>query len=279
MSTQFFGHFLLAQGAVTPAQLDEAILFQRSRNQRMGDLAVARGWLTAIQAEAVNAAQRRLDQRFGALAREMGLLNEVQVSELLQVQRSEHMHLGEALVILGLVGDREMSLLLPDFERQRVRFGTEIERFLARVAHGELVMPTIDLGIKLFARIAHIPALIHGCAIGGVRWPPHPYAISQQFTGQRLGRVTLTLTEPLLVHVAGKMAGEVLSADDPMCLEAAAEFLNTLSGNLLARLTKAHYDLDLEPPMRAPAFADDRAVVTTLATPVGEASLMVCVEG
>lgn len=279
MSTQFFGQYLLAQGAVTPAVLETAIAMQRSRNQRLGQLAVARGWLTEAQAEAINEAQRRHDQRFGTLAQEMGLLSEAQVDELLHLQQREHVHLGEALVQQGAVAAEAMAHWLEDFERQRSRFGAEVERFLARVRHGELVMPTIDLGTKLFARVVHLPALIHACTLGGVRWPPHPYAISQRFTGARSGTLTLTLTEPLLAHVASKMAGEVLNPPDPMCLEAAAEFLNTLSGNLVSRLGKAHFDLDLEPPMRAPAAADDRAVVVTLATPLGEAGLSVLVEG
>jgi hypothetical protein len=278
VSTQFFGQYLLAQGAVTPAHLESAVGYQRKRNQRLGELAVARGWLTEAQAQSINEAQRRQDQRFGTLAQEMGLLSEAQVEELLQVQASEHMHLGEALVQQSTVAADGMAHWLEDFERQRARFGADVEHFLARVRHGELVMPTIDLGSKLFARVLHLTALIHACTLGGVRWPPHPYAISQRFNGARSGMLTLTLTEPLLGHLASKMAGETLTPPDPMCLEAAAEFLNTLGGNLVSRLGKGHIELDLEPPMRAPVAADDRAVVVTFVTPVGEAGLSVLVE-
>jgi hypothetical protein len=188
-------------------------------------------------------------------------------------------HLGEALVQQAAVPAEEMAHWLEDFERQRAHFGMDVERFLARVRHGEMVIPTIDLGTKLFARLVHLPALIHACTLGGVRWPPHPYAISQRFTGAREGLLTLTLTEPLLGRVASKMAGEPLHPPDPMCLDAAAEFLNTIAGNLVSRLGKAHFDLDLEPPMRAPVTPDDRAVVVTLATPLGEAGLSILVEG
>jgi hypothetical protein len=278
VSTQFFGQFLLAHGAVTSDQLEAAVTFQRSRNQRLGELAVARGWLSEAQAQAINAAQRRQDQRFGVIAQELGLLSEVQVDELLTLQQRAHVHLGEALVQQGTVAAEAMAHWLEDFERQRARFGAEVEHFLARVRHGEMVIPTIDLGTKLFARVAHLPALIHACTLGGVRWPPHPYALSQRFHGTRTGSLTLTLTEPLLAHVATKMAGEPLHPVDPMCLEAAAEFLNTLSGNLVSRLAKGHFELDLEPPLRAPVLPDDRAVVVTLATPLGEAGLTVLVE-
>jgi hypothetical protein len=177
-----------------------------------------------------------------------------------------------------MVPPQDMAYWLEEFERQRGRFGADVEHFLARVQHGEVVLPTIDLGITLFARLLHQPALIHACTLGGVRWPPHPYAISQRLTGDRQGLLTLTLTEPLLVHVASKMAGEPLDVTHPLCLEAAAEFLNTLAGNLVTRLGQIPIELDLEPPMRAPALPDDRAILVTLVTPLGEAGLSVLIE-
>lgn len=279
MSTLFFGQFLLANGALSPADLEAAVACQRARNLRLGDLAVARGWLTAAQADEINALQRRLDQRFGSLATEMGLLSDEQVDELMGYQHSMHLHLGEALVEKGLIGAEAMARWLAEFERQRRQFAQDLECFLTGVPHAELVVPAIDLATKLFGRIGQLPALIQACSIGGVRWPPHPVTVRQHFHGERTGWLALSVTEPLLLHLGAVLSGAPRAEVTPMALRAAGDFLDMLTENLSARLRGTGWRFDAEPPQRVSLPLADRAVCASFATPTGEACLYVQVDG
>lgn len=122
MSANFIGLYLVEQGAITPAQLDEAIARQRRRNRRIGDMAVARGLLTRDDVEHVFSVQHAAERPFGEIALELGLLGRAELDELLFSQNIHNSHLGEVLLEMGALTLEQFGPLLDAYhsgERSR----------------------------------------------------------------------------------------------------------------------------------------------------------------
>lgn len=115
MKTYLFGQYLLEEGVIDPDQLNEALAYQREKNQVLGALAVEQGLLTEEQVRQILEWQLCEDMEFGDAAVEMELLGEADRDRLVQMQQSSHVYLGDALVALDFIGREEA-------ERQFDRF-------------------------------------------------------------------------------------------------------------------------------------------------------------
>jgi hypothetical protein len=106
---RLLGDFLVAEGLVTPAQLEAALVFQRTEAPQLllGQILVAQG---VVDREALQAAVARVlaagatpRQRLGALLLEAGLLSPEQLDSALRHQRRTGLRLGEVLLQLDLL--------------------------------------------------------------------------------------------------------------------------------------------------------------------------------
>lgn len=115
MAAPFLGAYLVEQGVITPAQLDEAVAHQQDANRRFGDLAVEKGLLSEPQVQAIFQAQKRRDLPFGKTAMRLGLLTRDQVDDLLFSQTVGSCYLGEALLAKGFLSEAEYARVMDAF--------------------------------------------------------------------------------------------------------------------------------------------------------------------
>jgi hypothetical protein len=108
----YLGRFLVEQGRITEAQLEDGLRFQRERNQCIGQMAVERGLLSPEAVRAICRAQREDAGLFGDIAVREWRLSRRSLDELLFFQKVHHTYLGEALLLCGHIGQDQYQQLL-----------------------------------------------------------------------------------------------------------------------------------------------------------------------
>ena len=83
MAARFFGQYLIEAGAISAAQLREALDLIESDYEKIGELAVKHGYLEKEDVNRLHREQRYIDSPLGQLAIERGLMTEVQLDKLL----------------------------------------------------------------------------------------------------------------------------------------------------------------------------------------------------
>jgi len=122
MNTNFIGLYLVRNGVISRAQLDEAIERQRQGNRRIGDLAVAKGLLSPDDVEQIFSAQHAAERPFGEIALELGLLGRDELDSLLFSQNIHNSHLGETLLEMGAITPEQLGPMLDAYhEGERSR--------------------------------------------------------------------------------------------------------------------------------------------------------------
>ncbi|OLN27367.1 hypothetical protein DVDV_2165 [Desulfovibrio sp. DV] len=97
----FLGRFLVEQGAITEAQLEDGLRLQREKNRRIGEVAVERGVLSPDQVDVIRGRQDDDPRLFGDIAVGEHHLSRRSLDDLLFIQKIQHTYLGEALLLLG----------------------------------------------------------------------------------------------------------------------------------------------------------------------------------
>lgn len=97
----FLGRFLVEQGAITEAQLEDGLRYQREKNRRIGEVAMDRGVLTPDQVEVIRGRQDDDPRLFGDIAVGERHLTRRSLDDLLFFQKIQHTYLGEALLVRG----------------------------------------------------------------------------------------------------------------------------------------------------------------------------------
>ncbi len=108
----YLGRFLVEQGCITEAQLDDGLRFQREHNQRIGQVAVDRGVLSPDAVRTICRQQREDAGLFGEIAVRQRRLSRRAVDELLFFQKVHHTYLGEALLQCGHISQDQYQALL-----------------------------------------------------------------------------------------------------------------------------------------------------------------------
>jgi hypothetical protein len=118
---RLFGQFLVGEGLITPADLDEALSLMAATNTTLGELAVSRGLMTRAEADEVHRLQQHVDGRWGELALGLGLggLTEERLDELCWEQQASNLRLTDALVELGVMSASEIEAQLRRFEDEQ----------------------------------------------------------------------------------------------------------------------------------------------------------------
>jgi len=108
----YLGRFLVEQGCITEAQLDDGLRFQREHNQRIGQVAVDRGVLSPDAVRTICRQQREDAGLFGEIAVRQHRLSRRAVDALLFFQKVHHTYLGEALLQCGHISQDQYQALL-----------------------------------------------------------------------------------------------------------------------------------------------------------------------
>lgn len=273
---RLFGQYLIDQGVIEQADLDEALGLMRATNLTLGDLAVERGWVTRHEAEEINRLQRCIDGRWGEIALTLGVgqLTAESIEELRWEQQSTNLRLTDALVELGLLSATEVEDLLDRFETQQL---SSVTARLPSAFQHSCAYELLDVLPRVIARVLRSP----------VRFGP-PQVWDDHGFGTSAALIIDTATERLSVglsvesSVAESMGARLgvatftgpTESTELWPEQAVAEFLKLLGEHISRRLEAQTVPL-LQ--IRAPEMGQlpHRGLVFTMALASGQAVLVI----
>ena len=256
MFNQYFGHYLLNKGILTPDQLFESLQYERSTRVRLGTLAVDAGLLTGEQAEELHNLQRINDKKFGELALKQGYLTAEQVDRLLAAQGKGHLALIQAITDRGYLTLTAIEKALADFRHE---YGIIDESPLTADDAGlnklldfsqagdkaDLLYSYAGLTLRNIVRFLNdtpfiLPPATQANEIGS-------WVVSQQLTGDPAVTIDLIMDEQTVLATANRFSGENLISVDAMALDSIGEFLNVHNGVFGSLLSTKGFKVDLQP--------------------------------
>ncbi|WP_428562069.1 MAG: hypothetical protein ACP59X_20440 [Solidesulfovibrio sp. DCME] len=232
----FLGRFLVEQGAVSQAQLEEGLRYQGENNRRIGEVAMDRGVLTAEQVLAIRDRQQEDHRLFGDIAVGDRRMSRRTLDELLFFQKVHHVYLGEALLLLGhLDRDRYRELMgrygvLREQGRVELRY---LQEYFAENRVAELFFTALSRAVGRLSGQALQPA-----GIGQVfDWPRGRE--TAVITGRVLGCRELAAAVGLDAALAARLAGEPGGAD---VFETTLRYFGDMLPDAGLRLAEARLD-------------------------------------
>jgi len=248
---QFFGQFLVKEGAITVDQLRTALDLMARENLRLGQIAVEQRLLSESEANEINREQRYSDKPFGSIAVKLGLMSEVQLKEVLKVQNQRRVRIGEALVRLKHLSAEELVRQLRRFKAEEERFAIDSRELPGYLKDNRIA----EFLLELVARVAMRTSSVQ------IKVPKHCTKLerlnskiiaSVLIRSEHSLRIALSgdseFAHALTDGVFGQAPDEVLP--DEMLDDAVGEFLNMLAGNALAGLEQEGIPCELDPPIR-----------------------------
>ncbi len=208
-STIFFGQYLIIQGVIDTAQLDEAIKFQHKHNKLLGQLAVEKGYLTQSQVDRTKTEQKNLDQPFGIIAVRKGYMTPDQLDDLLFSQIVNTTHVGEALVELGHLPPEELGLSLRKYNQEQEQRLQNIEDVLQKTdAYSFHVRAGVHALDRAFIRFVHEPInIVSVNAKTTQNYDRHwSFLIRIEMSSDKHQCMLVNLSESIARQVAGKVA-------------------------------------------------------------------------
>lgn len=208
----FLGRFLVEQGAITEAQLEEGLAYQREKNRRIGEVAVERGMLTAEQALNIRQRQNADPRLFGDIAVGQRQLSRRTVDDLLFLQKIHHTYLGEALLVLGHIDRGQYQELmgrhyaLRDKGRVSLRY---LQEFFAENRVAECLFAALSRAVR--RRIGEEAA---ASGLGSAH-DPGEYAENARIEGLVLGRRRVAATIGLSRSLADRLAADGADGQAP----------------------------------------------------------------
>lgn len=258
MVSQFFAQYILNQGLLTPAQVQEALESRRMAQPKLGVAAINLGYLTAEQVEEIHKLQYRIDKRFGEIALSEGYLTQEQLNAVLADQRNDDLRFGQALVDKGFLSLEELAGVIAEYKQ-----ASELEQpsdltlikdwifqhlsFAEEEEDAVLYCDYIALFLRAIVRFLDAsPLLVSGSAGASERW-----AVSQSMTGDLVLHSCLLIDDSVLLEIAKRYSCEQLIEIDELALDSVGEFLNVTNGLFCINLSNLGLDLDLHPQMVA----------------------------
>ncbi len=262
MLNQFFGHYLLNRGLLTPEQICEALQQEKKAKVKMGVLAVNKGLMSAAQVEEVHALQRRRDARFGELAVELGFLKADEVEHLLTQQTEE------PLALLQVLADKEW-LTLAELEQALREFRGEYDMatneeaapqypihllfpFLVEEEAGEYLKTYTGLLLRNMERFLDAAAYLPCGEPEALEQKRGGYVVTQKIFGEEVFYTGLRFQGKALLELASRFYGERLEKVDELALDCAGEFLNVHNGVFCGILSSKGLWADLEAQQAQP---------------------------
>ena len=259
MFSQYFGHYLLNKGLIKPAQLADALEYQRSVHLKLGVIAVNAGLMSPAQVEQIHNMQKRVDRRFGELAIEQGFINEDQLNILLATQKQGHLMLGQALIDRNYFTLAQLQTALENYKREsgistrqfniiRNDEVQEIEQIFHNYGESLLSKTYSDYVTLLVKNIIRFiddnPTIEINQLYSG--YMPEWYVI-QEITGRISMLTGIACDTEVFVKLAGKFAQEELTEADELAQASVGEFLNLHNGIFLVNMSNNGVELEMKP--------------------------------
>ncbi|KHK02059.1 hypothetical protein [Desulfovibrio sp. TomC] len=226
----FLGRFLVEQGAITEAQLEDGLRYQREKNRRIGEVAVERGVLSPDQVDVIRGRQDGDPRLFGDIAVGERHLSRRSLDDLLFIQKIQHTYLGEALLLLGHIPRSQYQELMGRHYALRDKSRVSLRYLQEYFAENRVVECLYAAIIRIVRRAIGEEAAITG--FGSASRPaayPEAAVIEGTILGGRRFAACLGLSRPL----AARLADRVESADGRTGLAAWYDMVLRSFGDML----------------------------------------------
>lgn len=215
MSVKFFGEYLVDVGAITNGTLAKAVGMQDAVNRSFGQTAQIMGLLSPEEVVQINMKQRTQDLFFGDTAITMGLLNDEQVQRILSQQKQDHLYLGDALVRIGALDDKRLDFYLQQFEKIQAAYKTTGLDLPDDTPCPALCRIVGDTSFKMLTRVAKLTFKHDACELVR-KIDGNNITIAIDFSGDVSARYYITFPSCVRKHIAIAMISEDDShLDDP----------------------------------------------------------------
>ena len=208
----YLGKFLVEQGAITEAQLEDGLNFQRESNHRIGQMAVDKGLLTPEAVQEICQTQRDDAGLFGDIAVRERRLTRRSLDDLLFLQKVHYTYLGEALLVRGHITEDQYRLLLGrhyallDNQRVSLRY---LNEFFAENRFLDILVLAMGRAVR---RFVSGPMTINGV---GIPFAPEAFPARALVEGVVLGNRRLAANLCLSAQLADALASDTRDSEIP----------------------------------------------------------------
>lgn len=256
MFSQFFGNYLLNNGAITEDQFSSCMEYMRANRVKLGLVAESEGLITRAQADELNRLQMQTDKRFGDLAVEKGYLTDTDISHLLQLQGSPYLIFVQALEENDILSRDKCLELVSQFQKDAGLTKTALEaikcgdfdRLLPSFINTdkEGYLPIISLALRNIVRF--VSPYIRIEAAEKVTEYAARYIAYQKTTGAYEGFLGFGSNDDAILTIADGYAGEYFEKPDMDALDSVGEFTNCINGLNATELSYQEVQIDMLPP-------------------------------
>lgn len=214
MSVKFFGQYLVEVGAITNGILAKAVGMQDAVNRSFGQTAQLMGLLSPEEVTQINMMQRTEDLLFGDAAIKLGLLDDTQVQLILAQQKQAHLFLGDALVRMGSLDENRLHHYLAEFTKVQASYRTTGLELPEGTPCPALCRIVGDTSHKMLSRVAKITFKPDICELVK-KIDGNNIAISIDFSGDISARYYITFPFHIRRQIAIAMiSNEQTDLDD-----------------------------------------------------------------
>ncbi len=263
MFSQYFGHYLLNKGLVTPEQLADALEYQRSVHLKLGVIAINAGYMTSAQVEQIHSMQKRVDKRFGELAIENGYITEGMLSDMLSTQKQGHLMLGQALIDRKYFTMEQLQEALDNYKKEngissrqfnvvRNDDAQEIEQIFQNYGETLLAKTYSDYVTLLIKNIIRFIDDNPTVEINQLKTDiTSEWYTWQEILGKLAIHTAIGCASKEFVTFAAKFAQEDITEPDELAQASVGEFLNLHNGIFLVNMSNNGVELEMQPQMVA----------------------------
>jgi hypothetical protein len=237
MAARFFGQYLIEAGAISAAQLREALDLIESDYEKIGELAVKHGYIEKGDVLRLHREQRYIDAPIGQLAIERGLMTEEQLNKLLTIQQDTRLRIGDALARLGYVAEEVIERHFQSFKFDQDTVLGRARRLPLDLAENRLAEFIINFFPKITLRMCDVRLkIVEGCEAGERHFREH--SASVHVDGDESLLVTLSVDGDFGEAIMwGLLGGNIAPEDEkPSYEDVLGEFISIVAGNALMAL-------------------------------------------
>jgi len=257
--SQFLGHFLLEEGYVDTATLNEVLKYQDKIRLKLGVLAIDLKLLTPEQVSDIHNTQARQDKRFGEIAIEKRYMNPDQLDDLLFTQKSEHLRLIQALIDKNIFTLEEADAILDKYKVKN-QLTDEAMDIMKRDDVDGMIDIFLDFdetfdqetcrnyyALLIRNMIRFVDRNIWFEEMQKTKEYEAPYLITQVLEGRDRIMTGIAGDAGTLLQFAAQFANEPLEEMDDMMEDAVGEFLNLHNGIFTVNMSDQGREMELEP--------------------------------
>lgn len=261
MFTQFFGNYLLSQGAITQEELFAAMKKLNSSHMRLGTLAINAGYMTASEVDQVFIEQTHTDKKFGEIAVEQGYMSDEQVTNLLSAQNPDFLLLAQILVDDQIISNADFEYYINDYRSQNEMIDLDltqdnhdvVARLLKKFFVASEIPPTrfgvmyIELLFNNFVRFIGEDFTILSCS--EVDAFPIEHCIKQSVIGDYSLSAYLSMDDYTATQFASRYVGDEFLEYDEYVQASMEDFLNLHNGLFIVNISnESSMDLEISTP-------------------------------